>query len=1123
MNQKEAERLLDETFNRKFELEKFSVFLNELFNGFYKQDRSIQANKEYEQNISSIRKIGEHREGNRLMEVLVVELKKGSSLDRARALQRNAVAKLLSKFSTDSALVAFVSEDSPDWRFSFIKMDYKLTEEGKISKELTPAKRYSFLVGPNEPNHTCRSQFVELIKEEENKPTIDEIEHAFSIEKVTKEFFEKYKGLFLNLKENLDKLLEKDSNLKEEFEERQISTVDFSKKLLGQIVFLYFLQKKGWLGVKKSKSGKFEKWGLGPKNFMQELFRTAKSERKNFFNDYLEPLFYEALAEDRRANNNYYSRFDCRIPFLNGGLFEPINNYNWGETDINLDNEIFEEILGTFNLFNFTIKEDEPLEKEVAVDPEMLGKVFENLLDVIDRKSKGAFYTPREIVHYMCQQSLINYLETNTKISKKDIEIFIQRGDLALEYLRRQEIGRLNESEKSLVLPNTISKNSKEIDRLLTEIKICDPAVGSGAFPVGMMNEIVNARNILSYFLNKSRTDYDLKRETIENSLYGVDIEPSAVEITKLRFWLSLIVDEEDMGNIKPLPNLENRIMCGNSLIEEFNGIKLYIDPQEIRETKEKQSTLDQAMNKQIKQSEQKLKELRKKQKEFFNEQNRTKKNDLKTEIDKMEWDFIETSLKEQGDGENLKKLEQYRRGRSKPFFLWKLYFSDVFNRDNPGFDVVIANPPYFNIRKDLQLQKQCKAIYPEIYNGQNDILYYFIVKGLNLLRNNGVLTNIIARYFIEADSANKFRSYLLNSSSINCIIDFGNNQLFDEVNVLNTIIILEKRLDKSNYLGVFKFEDNFTPSQITEEIDGNFQKKRAICMKIYQENLGGEVWIFLPDNVKRIISKIEENSFNLGKIAKTGAGIQSGLNSIFVVDEDTIKEFKLEKQLLRNYCKTRDIKPYYIINRRLKVIRLTNNENIDDYPNTKKYLTQYKDLLEKRYEAKKKICKWYSFSVPRNLDIFDSKEEKIITPIYSTTNKFGYDNASKDCNFLTLSDTAVIKLTDNKYYTKSILGLLNSSLMNFYYHKTKKLKRDGYYEYLSKTLNTLPLRYDDSIDLDIIPLVDKILEITDDEDYIKKPEKQAKVKAYQKKIDKIVYELYKLTPEEIKTVENEA
>ena len=186
--------------------------------------------------------------------------------------------------------------------------------------------------------------------------------------------------------------------------------------------------------------------GTGPKRFLRRLFNGEIVEYQNFFNDVLEHLFYDALSS--KHDEDYYDKFECKIPFLNGGLFEPINDYDWIKTDIQLKNDIFEEILDTFDLYNFTVKEDEPLEKEVAVDPEMLGKVFENLLEIEDRKSKGAFYTPREIVHYMCQESLISYLNTNSDISREDIESLIRLGDVALGSIIRNK----NRSKNTKIL-----------------------------------------------------------------------------------------------------------------------------------------------------------------------------------------------------------------------------------------------------------------------------------------------------------------------------------------------------------------------------------------------------------------------------------------------------------------------------------------------------------------------------------------------------------------------------------------------------------------------------------------------------------------------------------------------
>ena len=930
-----------------------------------------------------------------------------------------------------------------------------------------------------------------------------------------------------------------------------------------EIVFIYFLQKKGWLGIEKDETGKFREWGTGHKDFLKRLYNKDIVGYNNFFNDILEPLFYEALAKDRVTENDYYSRFRCKIPFLNGGLFEPLGGYNWTDTDILLDNKIFEKIIKTFDLYNFTVKEDEPLEKEVAIDPEMLGKVFENLLEVKDRKSKGSYYTPREIVYYMCQESLIGYLKTRTGIEKKHIDGFLYNGEITSQ----------------------IRDNGEKIDRLLKDIKVVDPAIGSGAFPVGMMAEIIKARATLTKLFPKEkkfeRTLYNFKRECIEESLYGVDIDPGAVDIAQLRLWLSLIVDETDIHKIKPLPNLDYKIMCGNSLLDEFEGVKLFderlfgetqkIDYLEVNNTDEAIKRLYQELKelligkkkdagrstvikkeinklkkkkqelitspqkegnygslfeiKKIKESQKKLKEIKELHKRFFNEHDRRNKIALRAEIEKMDWEFIGETLKEQGNDEAKKKLEQIKKTRSKPFFLWKLYFSDVF-QENGGFDVVIANPPYFNIRKDLILQEKCKNLYPEIYNGQNDVLYYFVLKGLNLLRVSGKLSFIVARYFLEADSAKKFRAYLLKNNKLLEMIDFGNNQLFDGVNVLNTIISLEHSNKESiEDFKVIKFNRHCKSDEIVAEIDGRFTNNLAEIMLVKQSTLSQDVWIFNNTKIAHLIKKIEDNSFPLGKIAKTGAGIQSGLNEVFVVSDETIAKYKLEKEILRNYIKTRDIKAYLLMKRGLKVIRLTNEEDIERYPNTKRYLNNFRVNLEKRYEAQKGLCKWYAFSVSRNLDIFDSHVEKIITPIYSTSNKFGYDSGKEQQNYLTLSDTAVIQVNDREYPIKAILAILNSKLMDFFYKHTRKLKREGYYEYLSKTLATLPMRYNVNFGKNIDPLVDKISAdyeklSTDDKNTAYHTKLMEEINKTNKKINELVYGIYSITEEEQKIIE---
>lgn len=525
--------IIEETFAHAYDRNKFRRFIRELLSGI--EDRDLNGGnhriaEQFVDYIDSYRRIGKYTYNDgfeKIIDVLEVKLKKNSSVDKARAMQRNFVARYLNGSyggqHKDAALVAFISENSPDWRFSFIKMDYKSsiitkedgTKKRVIEKELTPAKRFSFLVGENEYIHTAQKQLYECLQKSSQgtRITLEDLVEAFDIEKVSKEFFAEYKKLYLQLRDELKRIYDYDKKIHKDFDEHNIKIDDFAKKTLGQIVFLYFVQKKGWLGVKAN-----ENWGTGDKKFLTNLFNKKYVEYNNFFNDILEPLFYRALARDRGNENDNFAPLGCRIPFLNGGLFEPINGYGYAQTDLTIDNSVFAEIFKIFDLYNFTVKEDEPLEKEVAIDPEMLGKVFENLLPENERKGNGAFYTPREIVHYMCQESLINYLYNAVNMQKVEQKeprqkvLFSRKKakqtDLSLEkfeeIISRDDIGvfinlgdsTYTNSRQGIVedFPDSIKKYANKINQALKNVKICDPAIGSGAFPVGMMNELVRAR-----------------------------------------------------------------------------------------------------------------------------------------------------------------------------------------------------------------------------------------------------------------------------------------------------------------------------------------------------------------------------------------------------------------------------------------------------------------------------------------------------------------------------------------------------------------------------------------------------------------------------------------------------
>lgn len=1059
-----------------------------------------------------------------------------------------------------------------NWRFSLVKMEYKFIEgksgKTKVKEEFTPAKRYSFLVGKNENSHTAQSKLWPIIANDESNPTFSDLENTFNIEKVTKEFFEKYRELFLRVHETLIDVIKHHPDIKADFIKKSVNTLDFSKKLLGQIVFLYFLQKKGWFGVPMNKS-----WGNGDKKFLRTLFKESTDKDKNYFNDYLEPLFYEALAKER--DNDFYSRFECKIPFLNGGLFDPISNYDWVNTFIDLPNNIFSNnrktkdgdtgdgILDIFDRYNFTVKEDEPLEKEVAIDPEMLGKVFENLLEVKDRKSKGTYYTPREIVHYMCEQSLVNYLATELegKVSKEDLEKLIKIGENVVEHeavsITKEANPDYGGNYKRL-LPDMIKTFAKIIDNKLTTIKVCDPAIGSGAFLVGMMNAIVKVRMVLSSYLkDKNRTLYSFKRDCIQNSLYGVDIDPGAVEIAKLRLWLSLVVDEDDIKQIKPLPNLDYKIMQGNSLLEEFEGIKLFDEKliaipdtgkeKQLESLKQEQTILQKEyfelhsqnkltsekqvelntelkkLQKQIKkltqpekgnaesaglfdkysEAKKKADELKRLHKEFFEATQKSKKDNLKKEIERLEWDLIETTLKERKQVSSLKKLEEFKRSNIKPFFLWKLNFADVFE-EKGGFDVVIANPPYVR-QEEIEYKPALQNEY-QIYNSVSDLYTYFYEKSFKLLKKFGVLTFITSSKFLRANYGTSLRDYLKNNLTIKNIINFGDKHIFEAIT--NTLIFISSKEKIENNL--FSFSDNIDePNKI----------------KFSQDELKNSEWTIERPEVIDLKKKIEL----LGKLLKDwdikiNRGVLTGYNEAFVINEKTknelIKKDPKSKDVIKPIIRGRDIKRYHFVNSNLYLIVTHNGYksedngdikpiNLNEYISIKNHLNKYIVQLNKRQDKGVTI-----YNLRDCAFMNDFVREKIIWIELTNENKFAYSDKE---DYL-LAGAFFLVGKSLKY----LLSFLNSKLCRFYFSLICNSSGMATIQWKKFALEKIPvMKLSNEDQKPFIDLVEKILKITKTDNYLKDAEKQAKVKEYEKQIDDMVYKLYGLTEEEIKIVES--
>ncbi|MCG2659499.1 MAG: Eco57I restriction-modification methylase domain-containing protein, partial [Kiritimatiellae bacterium] len=1054
-----------------------------------------------------------------------------STLERARTAIRNFVADhLKTRDEKEAALVAFVSPTEKQWRFSYVKMEYAAVEKdsGKAGPEqsrrvgvetrLTPARRFSYIVGEGESCHTAQTRFLGLLQDTATDPTLAQIEEAFSVEAVTKEFFAKYAELFDDINAALEKLVAKDKTIRDEFAAKGIKTVDFAKKLMGQIVFLYFLQKKGWLGVEKGKD-----WGTGPRDFLRKLVGQASSlsGSVNIFNDILEHLFYNTLATDR-GHEAWCNRFKCRIPFLNGGLFEPLGDYDWKKTDIILPNELFtnnkyveEGITGTgvldvFDRYNFTVNEAEPLEKEVAIDPEMLGKVFENLIEDNRRKGLGAYYTPREIVHYMCQESLINYLDTavNTQtdslvpnkpkqaklfgepepeqitlttavraelVPRAEIETFIHLGEQISHY-------EAVETKYRIKMPPSIETHARLIDEKLADITICDPAVGSGAFPVGMMTEIVRARAALTPYFNDvaERTPYHFKRHAIQNCLYGVDIDPGAVEIAKLRLWLSLVVDEEDVKQIKPLPNLDYKVVIGNSLM----GFPF---------------------------KSQRQKEIEMLKIKFFDEPDHDIKAKLKKQIDNELSACFAAAKKSLG---------------YEVTFDFKVWFSEVFDREN-GFDVVIANPPYVRqegikeLKPVLQNQFQC-------YTGIADLYIFFFERAVKLLKSGGTLAFITSNKYFRAGYGKKLRVFLAASTSIKQLIDFGELPVFTAGTDPAILILTKEMASVDHQLQASVIKDASEIERITCAVASRSNARP-------QSTLQAEGWTLENSAVLALLAKLRRVGRPLNDVVsgRFYYGIKTGLNEAFVVDRATrdrlIAEHRSSAEVLKPFAHGSDANKWTVDLRDDWLVyvpwhfplHLENSisgpseraESLfkKNYPAIYKHLLSHKSALLKRNTEETGIrYEWYALQ-RWGADYWQEfKESKII---FNETSKELH--AFFDETGLYTNKTLFMLIAPQP---KPLLAVLLSQTLDWLFRHEFPSWGDpwkgGRVQFRGDRMATVPIPdLPPKVEQSLTKLVDRILSA-------KHSDAGADVSALERELDKLVYALYGLTPEEIKIVD---
>lgn len=657
--------------------------------------------------IRSIKQIGMMYVGVEPLQIFDVTVSNRVIMERNRVNIQRLIRAVMDQFSCAFMLFHYEDDTRWDWRFTYCR------KRGN-KEEASDSKRYTFLLGPGQSCRTATENFMALY-DKRNSLEIKDIEDAFNVEALSKEFFGKYKAqyeAFVNYMVDpangmrqhfIDTDFDHTGMAADKIRDREEKPIrDYVKKLLGRIVFLHFLQKKGWLGVPAGKE-----WGEGDRDFMLNIFKNAnENQKENFLDDILEDLFAEGLDRNRSDQDDLYDTKvegfrNCRIPYLNGGLFErDILDKN----PCHFPASYFDGLLTMLSQYNFTIDENDPNDAEVGVDPEMLGRIFENLLE--DNKDKGAFYTPKEIVQYMCRESLIAYLQTDISEDDKGcIRQFVTTHDAEL-------LGDLK----------------GYVDQKLCDVKICDPAIGSGAFPMGLLRELFFCRSAIEPNIVENAAN--IKRHIIQNNIYGVDIERGAVDIARLRFWLSLIVDEKSP---EALPNLDFKIMQGNSLLEQYKGADLSTMTEKKVGAKQGITIFDNMLDVY-------RKNLRDKLAEYY----ACPEHDKKVQLRKDIADIVKQELIEQGIHIDFGDMDLSANSQ---FFLWHTWFHDVFSRpsNGGGFDIVIGNPPYISAPTQIAS--------PELNEQRSRIVASKKYKSLNEKWDLYVLSwNLVCSYYVPME-----------------------------------------------------------------------------------------------------------------------------------------------------------------------------------------------------------------------------------------------------------------------------------------------------------------------------------------------------------------------------------
>ena len=959
------------------------------------------------------------------------DMEDGSVLRRKVGL-RNLIRPYLG-YGFDAALAVF--NDGTNWRLSLIC---------DLKEDATSTKRFTYVFGDEKAYYkTPVSRFVDLQKKANE---FLEIKKAFSVEALSDDFFAAYRRQyaefvkFLTGKEYVKKgnkwveqeTGEPDVQYFTSFKKDDKLVRDYIKKMMGRIVFLYFLQSKGWLA--------------GNLHYMHDLFYDASDEVKgDFLDKVLEPMFFGLLntrPEDRSSaplvngvGVKYIPNAD-EIPYLNGGLFQ---QEKIDEVESVFPAGMFQSLFDFFDSYNFTIDENDPNDAEVGVDPEMLGKIFENLLE--DNKDKGAFYTPKEIVRYMCQESLTAYLQTGIDDAevKEHIANFVKTNDV-------EELGGAS------------SELAMSIDQKLIDVKICDPAIGSGAFPMGLLRELYACRKSIEIFEEDNAAD--IKRHIIQNNIYGVDIEKGAVDIARLRFWLALIIDEKEP---MPLPNLDFKIMQGNSLLESYKGVDLDVTSKKLKTGKDTKKTRGVLSLGFEETDVQKI--IQDLVKSYFSITDHTLRAQRRQQIDKYVKDYIKVCA--EGNHEVQDAVDELEIPNDQ-FFLWHTYFADVFEKG--GFDIVIGNPPYgVSIKDDYR-----KAVVTSWGNVPDyEIYYYFIVLAAPLLKEKGIMSYIIPNTFLFNTFAKHFREMLVEKWNVLEILDCTKFPIFESAVVRNAINLFQKDSEGSKQVG-YRNTANVTSFSDLLEREREFMTVESLLTM--NQNWG--LAYFLPTSIRNVVNLISSSPLAVKDVFPE---ISQGLiayDKYKGQSEEIIKSRAYHsfvyKDGLKKWLWGEDVTRYNLT---------WNGQEYIDYCN--------------------------GIANPRNPSFFVGKRmlvREITNPsIFAALIEIEAYN-----------DPSIIIVKESRDYPIEILvGIMNSKLATFFhFNHSPKATKGAFPKILVQDIKEFPLPKVNSDERKIL------MRLVDDVTTIKKGKSIADTSALENQIDFLVYHLYGLTYDEVLIVD---